>query len=63
MSDNQKIAFIQYELLTHLKMNKGNRWKEFNAWYDYATSVIDELKQYLINKESDELDRQEATWY
>jgi len=58
ISNWQKIAFLEHELLINLKLNKGNKSKEFNAWFEYAVDILEQYKQYYINRISDEEERQ-----
>ena len=62
ISNWQKIAFIEVELQTYLKMNTPGWTKQFKEWYEKAVDLLEDYKHYLINKESDEQDYREAIW-
>ena len=63
MSDWEKIAFLEHELLLNLKMNTPGWKNEFTKWFNKAVDIIWQYKKYLINKVSDEQDFEEATWH
>ena len=58
ISDNQKIAFLEYDVLKLLEMNPPGWSEQFKEWFEKARNLIWGFKQALINKESDEQERQ-----
>ena len=62
MSNWQKIAFLEHELLVNLKMNTPGWNTKFKEWFQKAINLLENYKHYLINQESDEQERQEVIW-
>lgn len=61
MHNWQKIVFLN-ELILNLEVNRWDRSKQFKEWYNHAVYILEQYKQYYINQESDEQDRQEREW-
>jgi len=59
MSDNEKIAFLNIDVLMALRFSTPSTPKERVKGYEEAIQIIEHMKQYLINKQSDEQNRQE----
>jgi len=59
MSDNQKIAFLENDILMILRSGRPTTPKQYAAGYQQALDTIENFKHYLINKESDEYERDE----
>jgi len=59
----QKISFIETELKPFLHMSTPWAPKQVKIGYEKAKDDIEKYKLNLINKESDERDYREATWY
>lgn len=64
ITDSEKIAFIDIELMKLLEIWKPKVWKQLKEWYQMATNILFEYKQYLINQDSDDQERNEiARWH
>lgn len=59
ITDSEKIAFIENDILKLLDIWKPKTLKQVKEWYQMATNILVEYKQYLINKDSDEHERED----